>query len=108
MDTSQLCQASKVGISEKDKLYFIKVNQEVRGYSKTESNAREIIEELANKLQKETLENHGGESRCRVFRTLDDNKIVISYQTLGVIYNSSVKKAHTIEFVQVKKLVIPH
>lgn len=108
MDTSQICQASKVEFSEKEELQFILLDKKVYGYAKNENLAKGMIEELANQMEKETLEAHGGESRCKVFRTTNDNIVTISYQTLGRFYNSSVKEAHTIEYTLVKKLILRH
>ena len=101
METIRL--TPKVVISNKEEKYFILTDGENFGYTESEENAKFFLDSLASKLEDEVLEENGGVKYAKVFRTNDDNKVTISYQTLG-LWNSQLYTAHILEYVKIYQL----
>ncbi len=93
-----------VVISSEDELFFIIADEQVFGYAIDEEDAKYFLEDLAIQMEKETSEEHGGEKKVKVFRTTCPEKITISYQLLGSVYNSGVYVAHVLEYTRVHQL----
>ncbi len=104
MNTMEISVSSNVSISDRDELFFVLIDDEAIGYTKSEENAQFFIEDIAYEVENETLYENGGRVNVQVFCEKLTNKITISYQLLGTFYNSSIYPAHIVEYKRIHQL----
>lgn len=92
--------APNVMLSSVQRVFQIYLDGDAYGYCKNATNAKILLEEIADKLEGD-LQKDGK----RVFRqNLDENTIQISRQTIGFLKDGSVSLKHTLQIRPLHKL----
>lgn len=89
-----------------EELFFIVLDGVTLGYALTHGLAMKILNILADEKVKEVSEKYGGPTYVKVLKeTIDAGEgILVSFQLLGYVYNSSVEIAHRVEYKRVNRL----